>query len=264
MLFLMLMPSSRVSYQEFSRVYADCIRGRCFVEDRAYYVASKLRFWEGFRRIDALGLPVGSRVLDIGGGILAVLLARLLGFEASVGDVNDSAQADVEDLGLGFVILDLLSEASSPVKGFDLVVLTDVIEHIPLPPYLVLRRIARMLAPRARLFLTTPNGHRFRNVLYMLAGKEILDLYRYAEAGVALGHQHEYTMKQMLWQASEAGFEIVAAEYYQDGFQGANWPARLAWFLVRPTGLVPHLRNGLVMVLRLPEVLVGSEATIPD
>lgn len=247
--------SGLVSYTQFSRVYLDCIQGRTFVEDRAYYEACKPRFWEAFRRIDALRLPAGSRVLDIGGGILAVLVARLLGFTAMVGDVNESARDDIEDLNLGFVIFDLFSEAPPPIEGLDLAILTEVIEHIPQPPYMVLRRITKMLSPGGRLFLTTPNGHRFRNVLYMLAGKEILDIYRYPEPGMALGHQHEYTMKQMLWQASEAGFEICSADHYHDGFKGASLPARIAWKLASPVRLVPHLRNGLVMVLRRP---IGS------
>ncbi|ARE42520.1 hypothetical protein RGUI_4203 (plasmid) [Rhodovulum sp. P5] len=248
------MPQSTtsVSYKEFSRVYAESIQGRTFVEDLSYYKACKPRFWEAFRRIDALGLPPGSKVLDIGGGIMAVLAARLLGFDAMVGDVNERARADVEELGLGFVIFDLFSDGAPPVTGLDLVILTEVIEHIPQPPYLVLQRIAKLIAPGGRLFLTTPNGHRIRNILYMMAGKEILGIYRYPEPGMALGHQHEYTMKQMLWQAGHAGFEVELAEYYEDGFKGATLPARIAWMVVKPLSRIPRLRNSMVMVLRRP------------
>lgn len=245
-------PGQSVSYAEFSRVYDSQIQNRTFVEDPAYYRACKPRFWEAFRRIDALGLPEGARALDIGGGIMAVLLSQLLKFDAMVGDVNDRARADVEDLGLGFVIFDLFSDGPPPVTDLDLVVLTEVIEHIPQPPYVVLGRIEKLLAPGGRLFLTTPNGHRFRNLVYMALGKEILGIYRYPEPGMGLGHQHEYTMKQLLWQAGHAGFEVELSEYYQDGFKGASIPARIAWILSKPTGLISYMQNGITMVLRRP------------
>ena len=117
----------------------------------------------------------------------------------------------------------------------DLVILQEVIEHIPQPPYVVLEKIRTMLAPGGLLFLTTPNGHRFRNVLYMLAGREIVDIYRYPCPGDALGHQHEYTMKQMLWQAREAGFEVRSA-IYQDGWRGIEPRS--------PAGLVAFQTDG--------------------
>lgn len=244
--------SQTLSYQQFSEAYDAHVQGRTFVEDLDYYRACKQRFWESIRRIADLGLPKGAKVLDIGGGIIAVLAARLLDLEAKVGDVNDQARADVEALGLGFTIIDLFSDDAPQETGFDLVILTEVIEHIPQPPYIVFGRIAKMLAPGGRLFLTTPNGHRFRNLVYMALGKEILDFYRYPEPGQVLGHQHEYTLKQLLLQAGHAGYSSELAEYYQDGFKGASLTARIAWILTKPAGLIPYMKNGIAMVLRRP------------
>ncbi|TCP39573.1 methyltransferase family protein [Rhodovulum marinum] len=241
-----------VSYATFSQTYESHIQGRTFVENLAYYRRCKQRFWKSFQYIEALGLPPGSRVLDIGGGILAVLVSRLLKFDAIVGDVNERARKDVEDLGLKFVIVDLFSDETPEIEGLDLVILTEVIEHIPQPPYVVLGRIKKLLAPGGRLFLTTPNGHRFRNLVYMALGKEVLDIYRYPEPGMVLGHQHEYTLKQMLWQAGHAGFETEQAEYYEDGFKGASLPARIGRILAKPVGVIPYMRNGIAMTLRHP------------
>ena len=254
--------TSPISRKQFDTAYDAEILKRSFVEDIDYYHASRTRFWKAMQRIAALRLPPESVTLDIGGGITGVLCARLLGHRAIVGDVNERGRADIEDLGLNFLLVDIFRDQPPPITNVDLVVLQEVIEHIPQPPYLVLRRVARLLAPGGHLFLTTPNGHRFRNLLYMALGKEILDIYRYPEQGEALGHQHEYTMKQMLWQASHVGFEIERADYYQDGWGGSSWPARVAWTLAAPTGLVPHMRNGIAMMLRKPVRHVAARSQL--
>lgn len=234
----------------FDSAYDAEILNRRFVEDIDYYHASRLRFWRAFQRIEALGLPQGARTLDIGGGIMAVLTKRLLGHAPIVGDVNERAREDVEALGLDFVLIDLFRDGAPPVSDLDLVVLQEVIEHIPQPPYIVFRRIAQMLKPGGYLFLTTPNGHRFRNFLYMALGKEILGIYRYPDEGEALGHQHEYTRRQLLWQADRGGFEVCSADYYADGWTGSSKKAQLAWTLARPADLIPYMRNGIAMVMR--------------
>jgi SAM-dependent methyltransferase len=239
-----------ISRREFDETYDSLILGRAFVEDVDYYHACRTRFRLAFREIAGLGLPQGTRAVDIGGGIMGVLMSRLLHFDVTVADVNDRARADIEALGLRFATVDLFRDLPPPVENADLVVLQEVIEHIPQPPYLVLRRIAAMLRPGGRLFLTTPNGHRFRNLVYMALGKEILGIYRYPEAGEALGHQHEYTRRQMIWQSETAGFEVERADYVQDGWSGSTLTARAAWILSKPAGLIPHMRNSLFCMLR--------------
>jgi len=239
-----------VSRARFDKVYDECVLDRTFVEDIDYYYASKTRFWLAFQNIAGIGLPPGSVAVDIGGGIMGVLMSRLLQFDVIVADVNDRARTDIEKLGLRFVLIDLFRDAQPPAENVDLVVLQEVIEHIPQPPYMVMRRIVGMLKPGGRLFLTTPNGHRFRNLVYMALGKEILGIYRYPEAGEALGHQHEYTRKQMIWQSEAAGFEVERADYVQDGWTGSSLKARVAWFLSQPVGLIGYMRNSLFFTLR--------------
>jgi SAM-dependent methyltransferase len=240
-----------ISRKAFFAAYDEAIIGRNFVEDSDYYRKSGSRFWQCFHRIDLLGLPEGASALDIGGGIMAVLLKQLLGFDAAVGDVNDRAHSDITALGLKFDIIDLFSEERQGSALYDLVVLQEVIEHIPEPPYVVFKRIRNLLKDNGILFLTTPNGSRFRNIAYMLAGKEVLDKYRYPNPGEALGHQHEYTMQQMLWQAHRSGMKVAFASYYEDGFKGASLMAQIARALTAPVQTIPHLRNGIMMTLQV-------------
>lgn len=239
-----------VSRSEFDAAYRATILGRHFVEDLDYYRMADERFWKSFQKIESLALRPDATVLDIGGGIMAVLLNTLLGYKAIVGDVTALAQEDVQTAGLEFVAVDLFRDDAPAVEPVDLVVLQEVIEHIPQPPYLVLNRIRKMLKPGGYLFLTTPNGHRLRNLLYMVFGKEILGHYKYPGPGEALGHQHEYTLAQMRWQMENSELEPISAEYYEDGFKGASTKARIAWTVTKPATLVPHWRNGLMLVGR--------------
>lgn len=241
---------AHVPRKKFDEVYRECVLDRKFVEDIDYYYASRDRFWRAFRHIENIGLTPGAVAVDIGGGIMGVLMSRLLQFDVIVADVNERARSDIENLGLRFVLIDLFRDRPPPAENVDLVVLQEVIEHIPQPPYLVMRRIAGMLKPGGRLFLTTPNGHRFRNLVYMALGREILGIYRYPEEGEVLGHQHEYTLKQMVWQSEKAGFEVEQALYVQDGWKGSTLKARIAWFLSQPVGLIGYMRNSLFLRLK--------------
>ncbi len=69
---------------EFVRHYSELIRGKDFVEYESYYENSVIRFWKAFDRIQRLDLPPSPKVLDIGGGIMGVLLARIHGMHVRV------------------------------------------------------------------------------------------------------------------------------------------------------------------------------------
>lgn len=241
-----------VTRAQFDRQYHQLIEDREFVEYKDYYKRSLGRFWKAFDKIQRLNLSPQCKAIDIGGGIMAVLLSRILGMDACVGDVNERSARDVSDLGIRFQLVDLTSHDILPDEKFDLVILQEVLEHLPHPPYVVFQRIMRFLAPNGILFFTTPNGSRVRNILYMLAGRTVLDNFRYPDPGEALGHQQEYVLPQLLWQLDRAGMAPISAEQYDDAWQGASLVARTGHLLARPANLFPHLRNGLMIAARSP------------
>lgn len=236
----------------FASVYDRLVLGREFVEYRDYYVQSRRRYEQTLQLIGTLGLPEGARHLDVGGGQMALLSREIFGLTAIVGDVVPTASEDVELQGVEFNRINLLDDEYEADAPFDLVTLCEVIEHIPVPPYVTFRKLARILKPGGWLVMTTPNGFRVRNILRMLAGKEILDLYRYPDGDQPLGHQHEYTLRQMEWQLHEAGFAPRTLETYVSGWRGSSTAAKLGHLMTKPFNLVPHLRDGLIMAAQAP------------
>lgn len=238
---------------DFNTVYDRVILGRNFVEYRDYYHQSRSRYRQTLQTIETLGLKRGSLHLDVGGGQMALLTAEMFGFRPVVGDVVETAVADVVSQGAHFSRLNLMDDVYEVGGPFDLVTMLEVIEHLPVPPYVVLNKIRKIIKPGGWIVMTTPNGFRLRNILRMIANREVLDIYRYPNADEALGHQHEYTLRQMGWQLSEAGFETKILRQYQTGWRGSSVGARLAHAVTLPASVFPHLRDGLMIAASVPE-----------
>ena len=108
-----------------------------------------------FKRVPALGLPPGARVLDAPCGGSAALTLALIerGFHAIGADVDPEAEAR---LGNAFAKVDLNAVLPWPDQSFDAIFSTEGIEHLE-NHFSFLREMCRILKPGGILVLTTPN-----------------------------------------------------------------------------------------------------------
>lgn len=238
--------------ESFDTAYDRVILGRTFVEYQDYYVASRSRYRQTLGLIGSLGLSEGARHLDIGGGQMALLSQAMHGFAPAVGDVVETAAADVIAQGASFQWLNLTDATLPEGEPYDIISLCEVIEHIPYPPYITFNKLSHLLKPGGWLVMTTPNGFRIRNILRMLANREVLDIYRYPDGDQPLGHQHEYTLRQLDWQLREAKFDPSVLRHYISGWKGASRMSQLGHLLTKPFTLAPHLRDGLLIAAQAP------------
>jgi SAM-dependent methyltransferase len=98
-----------------------------------------------------------SRLLDVGCGAGNFLeAARRARWQAIGVEISRIAAAHVSSLGFD-VFSGELEKANYPAEHFDVVIASEVLEHVPLPNAM-LAQIARVLRPGGLLWATTPHG----------------------------------------------------------------------------------------------------------
>src|SRR5262249_22638678 len=158
--------STRDIRSRFDEIYDSCIVGAGFAESDAYYKLDKERYWRSLELLCQLDIPTPARLLEIGGGQIAVLFKKLFNDDCAVADLSDQYVSALRKEGLRFFKYNLLNPRPGNYEdGFDIVVLLEVIEHIPVPAHIVFERIKRFMRPNGILFLTTPNLFRIRNLV---------------------------------------------------------------------------------------------------
>jgi SAM-dependent methyltransferase len=143
----------------------------------------------------------------------------------------------------GYAAVDLASVADMDAKlgapgSFDLVVLAEVIEHLPIHPVDVLARVLRCLAPEGALYLTTPNFFAQAHLEQLARGENPCPVYPAGEGNWdAHHHYREYDAAELADFIAAAGGRVDA--FYFSGCWDA--PA---------VALPAHRRGNMVFVAR--------------
>ena len=219
---------------------------------RAYYLRYRSRYKECMRRFAALAPPNPVDVLDVGGGQLALMAAKLWNDRGFVADLPGPHLSYISGQGIEAFCWNLCKSDPPFDAKFDFVFFSEVIEHLPIPGYIVLERLRKVLRPGGIIICTTPNLYRLRNVVYMALGWNIFDHFRYPEDETALLHVLEYSRDHLDWQFKRAGFTQCRVEYSQMHHFPTNPLHRPIAMLGYPLHLIPRWRDNLVATAHAP------------
>lgn len=235
----------------FDRVFDEQIVRGTFNEEPDYYPRYRKRYW-GLMELYAASAPAAPcDMLDVGGGQYATMATTIWGDRATVADVGARNHDYLSARGVRQVEWNLCSDAQPFSGEFDVIVFSEVIEHLPLPGHVVLERLRRSLRPGGALICTTPNLYRLRNVAYMALGREIFCPFR-MPVDRGLGHVLEYSRDHLLWQLNEAGFRDATVELRHFHHNPRAPLFRVLSWLGSPLFLLPRFRDYLVAVAHAP------------
>lgn len=194
-------------------------------------------------------LAAGMKVLDIGAhwlhqtSIYAQERMRVAALDLPDTLALPSVIAAAAELGITLHCNDSLERISAlravPDSEFDLVLFTEVIEHITFNPVAMWREIHRVVRPGGRLVVTTPNYYALRGRFWSLRrllgrGGGGLDVADIVNLRTYAHHWKEYSMRELVryFQLLSPDFRCIKAGYVEDFSpaqqQGRRWRAAMS------------------------------------
>lgn len=236
-----------------------------------YYRYHRYRF---VAMLDTIMQLPGKRVLEIGvnpGQFTEMLVTA--GFAVSGTDIFPEHRADVwQRLGVDVRRWNIDIEAPPyPAGSFDIIVFSEVIEHLANPPLEALELFFRMLAPGGYLVISTPNQFYFKSRLRTLFDIVLMrpfdhedEFQRWAllrRDARYYTHSRLFSMAQLAWLGTQSGYRVHDRQYvsaYEPvGLEAKRllqaphrWLAKA--LIAAVTKLIPVSRSMLLIVLQRP------------
>jgi 2-polyprenyl-3-methyl-5-hydroxy-6-metoxy-1,4-benzoquinol methylase len=228
------------------------------------FIATKQRLEERWRR-------GGTRLLDIGCHWLhqACLYAKD-GYIVTAADLpptldSESVKRLASSFGITLHAYDRLDSGHAfsafPDASFDLILLTEVLEHLAFNPVSFWQEVHRILAPGGRIVVTTPNYRGLRSTVRRLQQRGILgggglsvdEILRTPTLG---HHWKEFSLAELrrYFALLSPDFVVTRALRAEDYYGSPTRPARFARLVERS---IPGLRPHLHIEVDLPEKRSG-------
>jgi 2-polyprenyl-3-methyl-5-hydroxy-6-metoxy-1,4-benzoquinol methylase len=218
--------------------------------DREYFLIHEARYKRILREIREIGDGKKLKILDIGcypyhlGAALEKLGHEVWGISSPHEPIKNKRVA----------ILNIETDPF-PYKDntFDLVLCSEVVEHLPQSPLPALKEMYRVAKPGGHLLLTTPNVSGSVHLLFRLFGHAPISGENSANAYHR--HNHEYTLNELSKLVYHAGWTVKRATHFisYHPFRRRNrhdnpllWTGKFANFLAMLA--VPRLRDTLLVI----------------
>lgn len=194
-----------------------------------YFLFHRNRYSDLFKRLDGMKNQ-GAKLLDIGSYAGHVLIgAKEIGYDAYGCDMEkycDMYKIRFQSLGIANRACNFPQDKIPFEENyFDLVVLSEVIEHYNFHPFCVIEDIKRVLKPGGTVLITTPNQARLNNRIRAVLGKSIY--WDIATGFNDMAHYREYIRQELESLLKENNFKNIKTEYVYIDYPDANFLVKI-------------------------------------
>ena len=191
------------------------------------------------------------KILDIGKGLLTLKLNEYYHSITSLGfsDEIDQGGHKIDALeAIPHISFDLNQSKNVekwPIEKFDLIIFSEVIEHLSKAPEFALLFLHSLLNDNGHMICTTPNAAAIFRRFKLLQGYNPYARIRfYCENP---GHYREYTKKELTQMGNECGFEIVYHNFISFNTQITNIKSAIVEFI---TNLIPSFKWSQIIIFK--------------
>ncbi len=204
----------------------------------------------------------GTRLLEVGAvPLLATAALAELGYRVDAVDVAPQRFAGaIHELGLAVRRCDVEREPLPyPDASFDLVLCSEIFEHLRIDPIATFEEVLRVLRPGGALLLSTPNLRSLRGLRNLIvhhrahaASGDVHAQYVKLRTLGHMGHVREYTVREVAEFLERVGFAVERVDWRGGHGRGA------VGLLER---LAPSLRPFFTLLARRPAAAPADQDT---
>jgi 2-polyprenyl-3-methyl-5-hydroxy-6-metoxy-1,4-benzoquinol methylase len=189
---------------------------------REYLYDHDIRLYESYNLILKYIFP-GADILSLGGGtcFIEMAIANTLDVRVTTFDFRKSYEKNIDSYSkydIKFIEGNFLSDLPKIDRKYDLIIMSEFVEHIPISLSEQLSMVRPLLKEKGLLFLSTPNFSNLYNILTLAIGKKnIIASDKLLFQNVCESYQHvhrrEYISSEIEDAMTEQKFFIVRKEF---------------------------------------------------
>lgn len=203
----------------------------------------------------SLNAEKSARVLDVGRSYLSQMLSERYQDVTTLGlDLEDEGgHREGKEIDIPHIAFDLnhadCADHWPRDEKFDLIIFSEVIEHLSRAPEFAMLLLGSLLKPGGRLICTTPNAAAIHKRIKMLMGKNPYEQLRYFDGNP--GHIREMTSRELKDLADPCGLQVTHHEFRNFFMNATEKPrSKLIYGMFKAiTGLIPSWRNQQIVVM---------------